>query len=363
MLQEKFRKSVVDFLLLLLFVFAIYLLIKKIFFLLFPFCLAYLLSEGIRKNLDRLKPLSPLAKRILTVLVLLIFFSLLSLFAVLFAERLIHYSTAFATYLSKNIDTFTNFCNEKIKSLESMASSLLRRDMENSITLYLPEFFKNLLQKVLEKIPSSLGSLLSFFPKFFISLLVFLLSCYYFSCDWPRISSFLSKKLKPEKKEAILRGKKQFFLSLKQFIKAYALLFTLSFSILFFGLVLLKIKNAFGIAILIAFVDLLPVLGCGTVLIPWSLILFFSGNAPLGTGILFLHFVILLIRQLAEPKILGSSIGLHPLLSLLLVLLGLCFFGLWGMILFPLTFACLFHLKEKSGVENTPQKEKYSFNK
>ena len=346
-MREKMRYAILDVLLPLLFLMVLYKLLEKVLFLIFPIFLAWLISEGIRKSLDRLKPLSPLAKRILTVLVLLIFFSFLSLITVLFAERLVHYTTNFAGYLSENLDRITEFCKGKIRTIEKMASSLLRRDMENSITLYLPEMFRKILKKFLEVLPSLLGSFLSFLPKFFISLLVFLLSCYYFSCDWQRISSFLSKKISPEKSEAISRGKKQFFLSLKQFVKAYLILFLISFSQLFLGMVLLKVPGALGIALVIALVDLLPVLGCGTVLIPWSLFSFFSGNTGLGTGLLILHFIILLVHQLAEPKVIGSSIGLHPLLSLILVLLGLHLFGLWGMILFPLTAACLIHLKKE----------------
>lgn len=354
-MREKLRYTIIDILLPLLCFFVLYKLLQKVLFILLPIFFAYLLSEGIRKSLDRLKPLSPIAKRILTVLVLLILFSLLSLFTVLFAERLIHYTTKLAGFLSKNLDQITEFCKEKIRLAEKMASSLLRRDMENSITLYLPEMFRKILQKVLEFLPTAVGKTLAFFPKFFISLLVFLLSCYYFSCDWPRISQFLSQKIPPKTRDTITQGKKQFFLALKQFVRAYLLLFLISFSLLFLGLVLLKIPGAPGIALIIALIDLLPVLGCGTVLIPWSLFCFLSGNSSLGGGILLLHFVILLVHQLAEPKVVGSSIGLHPLLSLILVLLGLHLFGLWGMILFPLTATCLVHLKKG------PSTEKKSF--
>lgn len=357
-MREKMRFLFIDILLPVVFFIVLYQIFQRVLFLIFPIFLAYLISEGIRKSLDHLKPLSPLAKRILTVLVLLILFSLLSLITVLLVERIIHYSTHFAGFLSKNIDTITEFCKEKIRNLEKMASSLLRRDMENSITLYLPEMFRKILTKLLDAIPSLLAGFVSFLPKFFISLLVFLLSCYYFSCDWKNISDFLSKKIPPEKQRAIHLGKRQFFRSFNQFIRAYAILFFISFSLLFLGLVLLKIPGAPGISLIIAFIDLLPVLGCGTVLIPWSLFCFFTGNTSLGIGILILHFVILLVHQLAEPRIVGSSIGLHPLLSLILVLLGLNLLGIWGMILFPLTAACLIHLKK----EKEPNDGSSSFN-
>ena len=145
-----------------------------------------------------------------------------------------------------------------------------------------------------------------------------------------------------------IKIKRQFFLSLKGFVKAYFLLFLLSFSQLFLGLVLLRIKEAFSISFTIAIIDLLPVLGCGTILIPWAIICLILGKGALGIGLFILYLVILIVRQFAEPKILGSSIGLHPLISLFLVIVGLQFFGFCGMILFPLAASCFLQLdKEK----------------
>ena len=73
----------------------------------------------------------------------------------------------------------------------------------------------------------------------------------------------------------------------------------------------------------------------GTVLIPWGLLSLFSGNTALGSGLLVLCGTVLLVRQLLEPKILGESLGLHPLLTLLSVYAGLRLGGVWGMIAAP----------------------------
>ena len=203
------------------------------------------------------------------------------------------------------------------------------------------------MKKALEFLPRLIAATASFLPEFFISLIIFIISCYYFSCDWDRIRVFCLENLSPNLCNWINLVKKHFFRSLRQYGKAYLLLFLLNFSILYLGLVLLKSKNALGIAFLIALIDLLPVLGCGAILVPWSVSAFLMGNFGMGIGLFILFLVTLFAHQCAEPKIVGSSIGLHPILSLATVLLGLKLFGIWGMILLPLGVTSYLNAREE----------------
>lgn len=341
-MKEETKKSMLTALILAAFGALLFWILKKFFFLIFPILLAFIISEGIRKSFRRLSPLSGIAKRILIILILLILFSLLSLFATLLAERMLHYLFTTAGYLSEHVDGISDFFMDKISLLEGFFSKILNRDMENRVSTYLPELFEKYLQKTLESIPKWVGATVSLFPRYFLSFIIFLVSCYYFSCDWKRFSSFLAKRIPKEKMQTLCKGKTIFFESLAQFAKAYLLLFLLSFSELFLGLVVLRVKGAAGYAFLIALIDLLPVLGCGTVLIPWAFLSLLSGKTFLAIGLLVLYFLILVVRQLAEPKIVGSSLGLHPVISLILVILGLSLFGVIGMILLPLIGTCLY---------------------
>lgn len=328
---------------------AAFLLIKKTFFLLAPIFLAYLFSEVIRNSLSKIHPLGEPVKRILTVLLLLIFFAFLSLLVVLLAERFLHYATKITEFLSGNSESITSFFKEQIKKLENTLSSLLGQNMENRFTLYLPTLFQDFIKKGLSLLPIWIGKAAGCLPRFFISLIIFIISCYYFSCDWKRIRSFAEKNFSGNLLMRLSLMKKHFFRSLRQYTKAYLLLFLLTFSILYLGLTLLKSKNALGSAFLIALVDLLPVLGCGTVLLPWALFAFLTGKSGVALCILILYITTLLCHQFAEPKIVGSSIGLHPILSLVLVLLGLRFFGFWGMLLLPL--GCTSFLNAQSEIK------------
>ena len=101
------------------------------------------------------------------------------------------------------------------------------------------------------------------------------------------------------------------------------------------GFLLLGVPNPAGIALLVALVDILPVLGVGTVLIPWSLFELCIGKLPFGIGMIVLYLVVVIVRQILEPRIVGSSIGLHPLLTLFAMYVGLRLCGVLGLIFFP----------------------------
>ena len=100
---------------------------------------------------------------------------------------------------------------------------------------------------------------------------------------------------------------------------------------------------------MIAVFDILPILGTGGILLPWAAVLFVMGNKPLAAGILILYVIITVIRNIVEPKIVGKQIGLHPLVTLMAMFLGLKTFGIIGMIVLPVSLAVLINL-EKNGI-------------
>ena len=115
----------------------------------------------------------------------------------------------------------------------------------------------------------------------------------------------------------------------------------ITFFEIFVGLSILGVNYSLLIAILIAVVDILPILGTGTILIPWALFSFVSGNVGLASGLLILYGVVLIIRQLVEPKIVGGSIGLHPLATLAAVYIGIRFVGFTGIFIGPIVALCI----------------------
>jgi len=350
--SEAKRKYLFDFLLISATVFVAYFFIQKLFFLLFPVGVAFLFSEMIRNSFRRLKPLSNAVKKALIVLILLIFFALLSLVAVMLTERLIHWLSQWAESLSDGLNDAVSFSQSLLQKLEDFLSRILHRNLENSVIDRTSALFLDVLNRILSSIPTWIGALINRIPRFFISLFIFVISTYYFSCDWGQLSSIFSRRLTEKKKEAFRLWKVRFLRSLYQYGKAYLILFLLTFAQLFLGFFIFQIPGAWEKAFFIAIVDILPIFGCGTVLIPWGIGALICKNAALGIRILSLYVILFVIRQILEPKIVGSSIGLHPILSLILILIGLYFFGFTGMILLPLIATCVLQsLEEKPPIE------------
>ncbi len=101
-----------------------------------------------------------------------------------------------------------------------------------------------------------------------------------------------------------------------------------------------------AVAAVIALLDLLPVIGTGSVLVSWAVLALLGGESGLGWGLIVLYLVITVARNFLEPRIVGSSIGLPPLLSLVCVYAGLRLFGVLGAVLMPCAaLTVLFFLK------------------
>ena len=115
----------------------------------------------------------------------------------------------------------------------------------------------------------------------------------------------------------------------------------ITFSLLLIGFLVLGIKYALILSFICAIVDILPILGVGSVLIPFAIIEFAKGNLKLGIGLVVLYLIITVSRQIIEPKIIGAKIGIHPLLTLFSMYLGLSLFGVFGIILGPFTVLIL----------------------
>jgi sporulation integral membrane protein YtvI len=184
---------------------------------------------------------------------------------------------------------------------------------------------------------------------------VLLLSCYYFSADNGRVRAGMLAVLPVRVREKLpaLRERASWFA--RRYLRAYLLLWLITFAEMFLGLSILGIPYAFLLAILIAVVDFLPVLGTGTVLIPWAACSLLTGNQRTGFGLLILYGVSVIVREVAEPRLVGAQLGIHPLLSLFAMYAGLRFFGLPGMLLSPVFAICLrFLLSDETGGEKGP---------
>lgn len=129
--------------------------------------------------------------------------------------------------------------------------------------------------------------------------------------------------------------------ALTGFIKAYSILITITGVITLVSLRILGVEYAFLLGILVGIMDILPILGPGTIMVPWIIWEFITGHTGMGVSLVVVYTTITVVRQFLEPQIVGDSIGLHPLATLLSLYVGLQLGGITGMILGPVMVVIL----------------------
>lgn len=207
--------------------------------------------------------------------------------------------------------------------------------MSDEMLGYIGELLSELLKTALAWLGGVVTDVVSAVPKAFFFLVVTVISLIYFSLDLENINR-LVKWVLPRRVSAFLSSVRDgIFFAVKKYIRSYILLMAITYTTIFAGLMLLGIEHAALIALFISLLDLLPVIGVGTVIIPWSIIEIATDNKFVGIGLLILFVINTVIRQLAEPKIVGKSLDLHPIVTLILLYVGYAFFGVAGLILLP----------------------------
>lgn len=129
---------------------------------------------------------------------------------------------------------------------------------------------------------------------------------------------------------------KDSFMGIKGYLKSRVIILGIVFLILSVGFVIIDAPMPFLIAFLIALLDIVPLLGAGIVMIPWGMIAYFGANEDLGIGVFVLYFVLTILKQFIEPKVLGDQIGIRPLYTFIATVLGSMMFGPIGFILGPI---------------------------
>ena len=194
---------------------------------------------------------------------------------------------------------------------------------------------------------SAISSWISKAPAAFTAFLFAVLSSFMIAMEYQNITLWIQRNMPRPVHRALLDLKEFIFSTLLQMLKAYAILFVITFLELTFGLWLLKIENFWSMALLIAVADALPVVGPGIVLVPWAITCCVSGNYFQGLGLLALFGIVALVRTIIEPKIIGKQFELHPLTTITAMYAGAQLWGIWGFLLAPVAVLYFLHWKEK----------------
>ena len=302
--------------------------------LLFPFALAWLTALLLQPALGKLTRLTGLSRGKMGGLLLVVT-------ALVGGGLLCWLIARIATELPQLASGFAEGAEELIRRALAMAERLRARfpflsamseEKWNSLG-------QRLLQNGIGKLSAGLTKLAGDFfvaiPEGLFVVLIFFMASFYLMVDFEKISGYLCSLL-PRKAVQKLGGmRSKLFSTTLSYLKAYLILLTITFGELLVAFLFLRVKFAITLALLIALLDALPVLGVGTVLVPWGAVELFTGDWKRGVFLLALWLAMTLLRQFIEPRIVGAKLGLHPLAALCAVWVGAKLLGLWGLFWAP----------------------------
>ena len=313
-----------------------------------PFLAAIPIAALISPISKRLSQKVKISKTLTAACLVILFFSAFSLLCYYAGARLISEVGNLLERLSENPESISSAL-ERLASGFGAKFGFLRKIFESEgfrklgldLDRLLPEALSALMTSLSARLPSAAAGMVSKIPSALLSTAVFLISCFYFAVDGERFGRYFASALPDRWQSRLPEIKRRISQTTVGYLKAYLLIMLITFFEVFIGLTILGVNYALLISLIVSVVDILPILGTGTVLIPWSVVSFAMGDAYLGTGLLILYGVVLILRQLIEPKIVGNSIGLHPLVTLAAVYLGVRFTGLIGIFIGPMVALCV----------------------
>jgi len=207
-------------------------------------------------------------------------------------------------------------------------------------------WLKNFLSLTVQWLIAFISSL----PDLFVSLIITLVATYFFSRDREFILATLHRAVPSPWRERMRRVTSSLGQAIIGYLRAEILLVSLQMTQSVIGLLILKVDYALTLAFLIGVADILPIIGPGTVFIPWIIIELILGQYGLGLALLILYAFIIILRQVLQPKLVAVSLGLYPLTTLIALFAGLKLLGIAGLVVGPLTLVVLkafFHSRQE----------------
>jgi sporulation integral membrane protein YtvI len=315
-----------------------------------PFLIAFFIASSVQGAAGRFSSRTGAGKRVVSLLFGLLFFAAVVFFAFLSVSKLWGELTALAKSALEAREDIMGLTGKLLRRAESFilrffpsaegGAEILRAKTE----LFAEEALRSIVSAVSTKLPAFMGKIFSEVPKILFSIGVTFISCIYFCLDYDMIKTRALKLISRGGSPILTKIPHTSFITIVKYLRAVFIIFIITATALALGFLIIGVEYAWLFAAVAAFIDALPVFGSGALLLPYAAFQLISGNPARGAGVCLLWLAVTLIRQVAEPKIMGKSLGVHPLLNLASVYAGASFFGVTGVIFMPITVVILKNL-------------------
>ena len=358
---EKRRSFIINILYAAIWIGIGYLCIKYALGVIWPFVVSLFFAMLLQRPVNAMTRKTPLKRGMSSVIMVLLIVVLAGSIAGFIVVRIAVELGDFFRYLLMKIEDAPSFASQIMQWIRN-AVAFLPDALEQTVIASVERFVNRLFGLETELntavdsgfdfsvLSSPLGAVWGTakqIPMFAAGLLICIVSCCFMTADYHNLRDGILRQFKPASQAAVVRAKQVTFSTIGKMGKSYSIIIGITFLEMVIGLSVLKLCRLytggyiFAIALVTAVVDIMPVLGTGTILIPWAVISFCTGKFGLGVGLLVLYAIIGIIRQIVEPKLVSAQLGLPPYLTLAAMYIGTQLFGFLGLFLLPLLLTLL----------------------
>ena len=315
---------------------------------LFPFVIALGVTLLLRPVVKFCKNKLKMKSRLLEPTLVIIFYCTVGVLAALLALELVKSIGSIISYLPS---FYTQSVSPTLSSAIAAVNNLLK-NFDIQYTLSTGTILSSLgsaISSISGSLISGISSVALSTPTFILNIIITIVATVFMLMDLDDATRFATHQLSEEKAKLARDVIHHLGFVLKKYILSYALIMFITFLEIWLGLTIFGVTNAALVAAIIAVFDILPVVGASLIILPWAAVSLLTGNFGLAIGLVVLLAILAVVRNIIEPKIVGTSVGMHPLLTLFSMLLGNFIYGGIGILLLPVTVA-LFQTLNREGV-------------
>ena len=304
-----------------------------------PFLIAFIISLLIEPIIRKVMKYTKFTRKTSAVITMIIVFGIIIGLLIWGISNIIAESSNLLNGLNEYVIKITDFINNitnKIKFEKIQMPDNIKGVIENSTNDFII-FISNTARNWLNNIINSM----KYLPTLLIYIGITFIATYFVCADKLYILDQIEYHLPQKWVQKLGKHARNIISSLGNYLKAQAILIIIAFFIVLIGLYIFKfigwnVEYPLIAALGIGFVDALPILGSGTVMLPWAVISATNGDIRLAIGLIVLYIIIIVTRQLIEPKIVSNHIGIHPIFTLIAMYTGFKTIGVVGMFVGPI---------------------------
>ncbi len=315
-------------------VFGAYIGIKYVIAFLAPFLLAFVISAINEPMVCLLESKVRINRKTACIISLLFSVSIITAFGVLMLFKIYGELNKLRSNLPVYMDQISYIITGYYSRINTFYNSLpyqVQGSFKENLLVFLPKI-EGLIAAIASSILNSITSL----PRLGIFVTVTLLSSYFISSDRTNIRNFIYRQIPNKSQKSFYNIKKGTLSSIFGYFRAQLIIMTVTFVISTIGFIIIDTEYAVLMGLITALADGIPILGSGIVMVPWILWSFITGNIRTGLGLSSIYLIAIIVRQIIEPKIVSHQTGLHPLVTLVSMYLGLMIFGVSGLFIGPI---------------------------